>query len=144
MRKVFTIEDLKGTACAKLNGHLLSSSGNPKHLKKQPAPRRSSKALRWLEMNLKYWAIDKSENLEQEYLFAPGRKYRADWALPDRKILIEYEGIFSEKSRHTSLVGYSNDSDKYRLAATLGFMVLRYTALNYEKIIKDLNEILKK
>jgi hypothetical protein len=77
-----------------------------------------------------------------EYAFAPKRKFRADWALPEHKILIEYEGIMSAKSRHSSVMGYSKDCQKYNLAAILGYRVLRYTAINYKDVKKDVEDML--
>lgn len=83
-----------------------------------------------------------------EYKFNSDRKWRADWGLfgerngKEVKILIEYEGIFSAKSRHTTAKGYSADSDKYRSAAILGWLVLRYTAKNYGSLTQDLRKII--
>ena len=70
------------------------------------------------------------------------RKYRADLAIPHLKLLIEYEGTMSAKSRHTTITGYSKDCEKYNLATVLGYRVLRYTALNYKQFANDLNKIL--
>lgn len=83
----------------------------------------------------------KAENIpyQKEYKFLTDRKFRADFFLPEYDTIIEYEGIMSQKSRHTSVVGYSKDSEKYNLAQLAGFKVLRYTTLNY----KDLNIHLK-
>ena len=67
--------------------------------------------------------------LEKEFKFHPTRRWRFDWAFPKRKIAIEYEGIFSAKSRHTSIVGFSNDCEKYSEAAIMGWKVIRVTAL---------------
>lgn len=80
-----------------------------------------------------------------EYEFAKPRKYRADVSINVttikglQKILIEYEGLVSNKSRHTTLTGYTNDCDKYNLATSLGYKVYRYTALNY----KNIHELIK-
>jgi len=80
-----------------------------------------------------------------EFEFAKPRKYRADVSIniitPKglQKILIEYEGLVSSKSRHTTLTGYTNDCDKYNLATSLGYKVYRYTALNY----KNIHELIK-
>jgi very-short-patch-repair endonuclease len=63
----------------------------------------------------------------REYVFAPERKYRADFAFPDRKILIEIEGGTQGNGRHNRAVGYEADCRKYNLAAALGFMVFRFT-----------------
>lgn len=75
---------------------------------------------------------------EQEYKFHPERKWRFDFAIPSKKIAIEYEGLMSDKSRHTTVQGFSNDSEKYNQAQLLGWKVLRYTALTYTKLASDL------
>jgi len=77
-----------------------------------------------------------------EYKFIPTRKFRADFAIPEHKILIEYEGINSHTSRHTTMTGYSKDCEKYNLAAIHGYRVLRYTALNFRAVWKDLEKII--
>ena len=76
-----------------------------------------------------------------ELEFSPDRKFRFDWAVPDLMVAVEYEGIFSEKSGHTTLSGYKKDIVKYNLATKLGWKVLRYTADNYQEFEADLNEI---
>ena len=65
---------------------------------------------------------------ESEYAFCPGRKWRADYAYPDKHILIEVEGGTWSKGRHTRGTGYAKDCEKYNRAAILGFRVLRFTA----------------
>jgi very-short-patch-repair endonuclease len=84
------------------------------------------------------------DGVVEEFKFAPGRRFRADYAIPEHKLLIEYEGVFSAKSRHTTPVGYTRDCEKYNLAATLGYRVLRYTALNYLHVWADIASITKK
>ncbi|MBA4349509.1 MAG: hypothetical protein C0415_05935 [Thermodesulfovibrio sp.] len=63
-----------------------------------------------------------------EYRFHPVRKWKFDFAFPDKLIAVEYEGIFSNKSRHTGLTGYTKDCEKYSEAAILGWRILRITA----------------
>ena len=75
-----------------------------------------------------------------EFQFAKPRKFRADIKISHSNILIEYEGLVSSKSRHTTLTGYTNDCDKYNLATSLGYKVYRYTALNY----KNIHELIKR
>jgi hypothetical protein len=77
-----------------------------------------------------------------ELQFDNVRKFRFDWAVPSLKIGIEYEGIMSAKSRHTTINGYSKDIEKYNLAITLGWRVIRYTAKNYKDLENDLNKLL--
>lgn len=78
-----------------------------------------------------------------EHKFDAVRNYRFDWALLDLKIGIEYEGIFSKKSRHTTAKGFSEDCNKYNLAIHNGWRVLRYTALNYQNLENDLLKLIK-
>ncbi len=79
----------------------------------------------------------------EEFKFCGDRKFRADFFIPSLNVLIEYEGIVGKQSRHTNIVGYSNDCDKYNLASILGYKVLRYTALNLDNIFFDLEKIKK-
>lgn len=79
----------------------------------------------------------------EEYQFHDTRKWRFDFAIVEKKIAIEYEGIFGKgKSRHTTVSGYTADAEKYNAAAADGWKVFRYTAKNYKNIIEDLNKIL--
>lgn len=75
---------------------------------------------------------------ESEYRFHPVRKFRFDIALVEHKCALEFEGIVSEKSRHTTITGYTMDTYKYNLAQIEGWKVLRYTALNYKNVVNDL------
>jgi hypothetical protein len=51
--------------------------------------------------------------------------------------------VFGGKSRHTTVSGYTTDTEKYNLATVEGWRILRYTALNYKDLTDDLNKILK-
>ena len=106
-------------------------------------PKRSREK-EWLSWNLSYWANEHALTLETEFMFHLYRKWRFDWCLPGLKVGIEFEGIMAEKSRHTSVVGYSSDTTKYREASKDGWIVLRYTVINYRQVLKDLNEIFQK
>jgi len=89
---------------------------------------------------LQYLAIE----YQTEYKFYKTRKFRFDVAIPDHKIAIEYEGIFSLKSRHTTLKGYTADTEKYNIAQIQGWKVLRYTAINYKNIENDIKQLISK
>jgi len=77
-----------------------------------------------------------------EFQFAKPRRFRFDWAFPDHMIAIEYEGLFSEKSGHTTASGYTVNCQKYNLAAIHGWRLLRYTAMNYREILIDLPRLI--
>lgn len=79
--------------------------------------------------------------LEEEYRFCE-RKWRFDWANEKFKIAIEYEGLNSKKSGHTTLKGYSKDTEKYNRAIAEGWTLFRYTALNYQNCKQDLENYL--
>lgn len=79
-----------------------------------------------------------------ELRFDKKRRFRFDIAIPDAKIGIEYEGLNSEKSGHTTLVGYTSDTEKYNLAAEQGWRVYRYTVVNYKNVINDIEKVLNK
>jgi very-short-patch-repair endonuclease len=139
LKSSFTIESVLNSPCGSRNRHLAEDKPKKKILK----ARNDCKEVQWIAWQLKYWCIEKGIRFEKEFKFAKGRRYRADFALPDQMIIVEYEGIFSEHSRHTNKIGYSKDTDKYRLAEMEGYTVLRYTALNFKKVISDLEKIIK-
>ena len=90
------------------------------------------------------WVLCKEHGLkyETEYKFHHKRKFRFDMAITEKKIAIEYEGIHSEKSRHTTIAGYNRDSEKYNLAATEGWRVLRYTSSTINNAGADLLKLI--
>lgn len=97
---------------------------------------------------IRIFGRDIEHECDKEYKFAADRKFKFDFILREHfpkkiKIAIEYEGLMSEKSGHTTVTGYTSNCDKYNLAATLGWIVLRYTALNYKQLEADLKQLLK-
>lgn len=80
----------------------------------------------------------------KELKFDEVRRFRFDWAIPELKLAIEYEGLNSKKSRHTTKKGYTGDCVKYNTAIINGWKVLRYTALNYSDFAQDIKVFLRK
>ena len=112
-------------------GHeVMDKATKPKKVAKKP--RIEAKELTWMKVRL----MKCRRNLSFEYQFAKPRKFRFDIALPKEMIAIEYEGINSSKSRHTTITGYTKDCEKYNLATMNGWKVFRYTALNYKEVEK--------
>lgn len=64
---------------------------------------------------------------EQEFYFHPKRKWRADFHLIDKKILVEIEGGIWSGGRHTRGKGYLGDMEKYNAATMMGFQVIRFS-----------------
>lgn len=67
---------------------------------------------------------------EQEYRFHPVRKWRFDYAFPDKKLALEVEGGVWIQGRHTRGSGFVRDVQKYNAASCLGWRLLRVTPRN--------------
>lgn len=65
---------------------------------------------------------------ERELVFARPRRWRLDFAWPDRMIAVEVEGGTWTGGRHTRGTGFMEDCEKYANAAILGWTVLRVTS----------------
>jgi len=64
---------------------------------------------------------------EQEFKFHPSRKWRADFHLKGKKVLVEVEGGIWSNGRHTRGKGYLGDLDKYNAATMMGYQVIRFS-----------------
>ena len=64
---------------------------------------------------------------EQQFRFCPTRRWRADFAYPDAKVLIEVDGGTWTGGRHVRGKGFEADCEKTSTAAALGFRVIRVT-----------------
>lgn len=62
-----------------------------------------------------------------EFVFAPPRKFRFDWAWIEQKVALEVEGAVWVQGRHTRGSGFLKDIDKYNRAVVLGWRVVRCT-----------------
>lgn len=61
-----------------------------------------------------------------EHRFHPARKWRFDWAWPDRLVAMEIDGGVWIGGRHNHPAGFIRDMEKLNAAAELGWRVLRY------------------
>ena len=64
---------------------------------------------------------------EREFKFCQDRKWRADFHLVDKMILIEVEGGIWSGGRHTRAKGYLGDMEKYNSATMMGYQVIRFS-----------------
>lgn len=62
---------------------------------------------------------------EIEFQFLKTRKWRFDFAWPQRGIALEVEGGIWTGGRHSRGAGMAKDMEKYNTAALRGWMVLR-------------------
>ncbi len=62
-----------------------------------------------------------------EYPFAKqlGRRYKSDMCFFSQKLLVEIEGGIFSRQAHGSITGIKRDIEKYNLAVTLGWKVIR-------------------
>lgn len=78
-----------------------------------------------------------------EYVFAAPRKFRADYAWPEQKILLEVDGGVWTGGRHTRGGGFLSDHEKGNLAAMLGWRVFKTTPSDFNKGRGDVWEMLR-
>jgi len=140
MKRNWTISDLKASKAASLNQKVIEELENPKKARKKRVPSQPCKQVLWMGNQLAWWAHEKGIEVINEFRFHPIRRWKADFAVPEKRILIEYEGLNSERSRHTTLTGYTGDTEKYNAAQALGYKILRFTALNYRTVLKELEK----
>lgn len=98
--------------------------------------KKRSKEKEHIDSELSAIALLYKTNLSREHRFCPERKWRFDWSFNEQKVAVEYEGLMSKKSRHTTISGFTGDTEKYNRAQELGWVVLRFTALNYADVTK--------
>lgn len=60
-----------------------------------------------------------------EFRFHPDRKFQFDFAWPDHKVALEIEGGIWTRGAHGRGSGIKRDMEKYNLAASNGWFVLR-------------------
>ena len=66
----------------------------------------------------------------KEHRFHPERGWRFDYAIPDLKIAVEVDGAVWTGGRHNRAAGYIADMEKLNTAASMGWLVLRFTTDN--------------
>lgn len=62
-----------------------------------------------------------------EYRFDPERRWRADFAFLDARLLVEVEGGQWTNGRHSRGAGFENDCEKYNAMTLQGWRLLRFT-----------------
>ena len=85
----------------------------------------SSKLENDLHLQLAFGQLDRGMKIEHR--FDDVRKWRFDFAWPDRLIAAEVEGGTWAGGRHSRGQGFEDDCEKYNRAAQLGWRVFRFT-----------------
>lgn len=62
-----------------------------------------------------------------EFAKCIGRKYRADLAWPDERVLIEVDGGLYNGGRHSNGVGRENDMERDAISCALGWKLMRFS-----------------
>lgn len=62
----------------------------------------------------------------EQYRFHPTRRWRFDFAWPDRKVAVEIDGLVqSGRGRHQTVQGVLGDAEKQEAALRAGWLVYR-------------------
>ena len=64
---------------------------------------------------------------EREFKFHRKRKWKADFHITGKQILVEVEGGIWSGGRHTRGKGYIGDMEKYNAAVMMGYQVIRFS-----------------
>ena len=62
-----------------------------------------------------------------EFRFHPVRRWLADWAWPEHRLIVEIEGGAFSRGRHVRGKGFLGDMAKYNEMTLLGYSLLRFT-----------------
>lgn len=71
------------------------------------------------------WDALGGPELMREYRFDKRRRWRADFAWLDARVLVEIEGGVWNRGRHVTPRGFLNDAEKYLAATLQGWAVIR-------------------
>lgn len=79
------------------------------------------------EFKLHLKATGLQEGCLREYRFHDKRRWRFDFAWPEAQVAVEIEGGVYVRGRHTRGQGFTKDCEKYSIAASEGWLVIRAT-----------------
>jgi hypothetical protein len=77
--------------------------------------------------------------VETEWRFHATRRWRFDFAVPSRRIAVEYQGHgkmaggSGHVGGHASVTGLSGDAEKFNAAEILGWRLILFTALHFQE-----------
>ena len=97
---------------------------------------------------LMLWETVGGPALEREYRFHDVRRWRADFAHVEARVLIEIEGGIWVNGRHNRAAGFNADLEKYLEAGLAGWRVFRLgpdqiTLENVERLVRLVRGLLQ-
>lgn len=126
---------------------LARCDGEPNRKSKIQNPKSIGSSLEAAFENL-WKLLGNAQEPRREYAFAQddGRRWRFDFAWPEKLLAVELEGIFrfGDQTRHQRAAGYANDVEKYNAAVKLGWRVLRFTQDDLRKKPFETIELVKR
>ncbi len=108
----------------------LAQAKRPTTISREPDPAPEPKIKREFdraEVFLRALEVRGLPRPEREWKFDAKRRWRFDYAWPERMIALEVEGGVWTGGRHTRGAGFVKDIEKYNRAAVLGWRLLRVT-----------------
>lgn len=81
---------------------------------------------------------------ERQYRFCPTRRWKADFAWPGRKLMVEVDGGIYVNGAHSRGAGIEGDMEKQNWATVEGWRVLRYSGGMVKKgiALQDIEKVL--
>ena len=70
---------------------------------------------------------------ETQYSYVPGRKFAADFAWPEARLLVEVQGGVYTRGAHGSVGGVLRDIERLNLATLAGWRMLRFAGQHIER-----------
>ena len=110
----------------------MRASDLPPHLRALVSPGRKRSSLEQVfadqaqRLRLPAWVE------EHQFAVSIGRRWRFDFAWPDRMLAVEIDGGAFSGGRHTRGAGFSEDCRKLNAATLLGWRVLRFTGADLD------------
>ncbi len=108
----------------------LAQAKRPVTIAREPDPERRPKAdiaSDRAEVFLRALEVRGLPRPEREWKFDAKRRWRFDYAWPEKMVALEVEGGVWTGGRHTRGAGFVKDMEKYNRAAVLGWRLLRVT-----------------
>ena len=68
------------------------------------------------------------KNIRHEFKLVPDRRFRCDFVITNKKLVIEIEGGVYNRGRHVRGSGFEKDCAKYNMISELGYTVYRVTS----------------